>query len=266
MYSSAANHFITNKKGFTLVELAIVMTIIGLLIGGVLKGQEMIENARLTATIAQVKSYQAAIHTFRDKYDQIPGDFSRATARLPGCTATNYCLNGNGNARVDNGTSSSSNPLFRDSVIGWAETTQFWKHLGAADLISGVNPSANTASTSLAWGKTHPSSPLGGGFEYYYDPCVGTISSTSCESGSSHLLRISNAGVTGSNITAAGQSIMAAKQAAVIDRKMDDGKPGTGWVTVEDEANLCVIISGQDTSYAETKTTKDCTMYWLFDR
>lgn len=256
----------TRNQGFTLVELAIVMTIIGLLIGGVLKGQEMIENARLTATIAQVKSYQAAIHTFKDKYDQIPGDFSRATTRLSGCTDTSYCYNGNSNARVDNGTASSSDPGYNSSVIGWAETIQFWKHLGASDLIAGVNPSANTATTSLAWGKTHPSSSLGGGFEFYYDPCVSTISASSCGSGSSHLLRLSNAGITGANITTAGQSVMSAKQAAVIDRKMDDGKPGTGWVTVEDDGNVCLLTASATSDYAETKTTKDCTMYWLFDR
>lgn len=248
-------------RGFTLVELAIVMTIIGLLIGGILKGQEMIENARLTSTIAQVKAYQAAIHTFKDKYDQIPGDFSRALNRLPNCTAATYCQNGNGNAHVDNGTAASPNPDYNSSVIGYYETIQFWKHLSAADLISGVNPSANTAATSLAWGRTHPSSPLGGGFEFYYDPCVTTINAT-CTAGSSHLLRLSNAGITGANITLNGQSVMAAKQAAVIDRKIDDGMPQSGWVTVEDDGNVCVV----GTAYAETKTTKDCTMYFLFDR
>ena len=50
----------SNQKGFTLVELAIVMTIIGLLIGGVLKGQELMENARVTSTVAQVKGYEGA--------------------------------------------------------------------------------------------------------------------------------------------------------------------------------------------------------------
>jgi prepilin-type N-terminal cleavage/methylation domain-containing protein len=55
-----------SQAGFTLVELAIVMIIIGLLIAGVLKGQELIANARVTSTVAQVKAIDAAISTFKD--------------------------------------------------------------------------------------------------------------------------------------------------------------------------------------------------------
>jgi len=78
------------NKGFTLVELAIVITIIGLLIGGVLKGQEMIQNARVTNTIAVSKSFQAALITFRDRFDNLPGDYLYATSKLSGCTAASF--------------------------------------------------------------------------------------------------------------------------------------------------------------------------------
>ena len=79
---------LNSQKGFTLVELAIVMTIIGLLIGGILKGQELMENARVTSTVAQVKSYSAAVTSFRDMYNAYPGDMVGAGTRLVGCPGT----------------------------------------------------------------------------------------------------------------------------------------------------------------------------------
>src|SRR3989338_6112219 len=73
------------QKGFTLVELAIVITIIGLLIGAVLKGQKILENARVSATITQVSSIDAAAKTFYDTYGGLPGDLANAPTRLPNC-------------------------------------------------------------------------------------------------------------------------------------------------------------------------------------
>jgi prepilin-type N-terminal cleavage/methylation domain-containing protein len=70
------------QAGFTLVELAIVMIIIGLLIAGVLKGQALIQNAQVTATVAQTKAIEATTTTFRDTYNALPGDI---TTPQPSC-------------------------------------------------------------------------------------------------------------------------------------------------------------------------------------
>lgn len=244
--------------GFTLVELAIVMTIIGLLIGGVLKGQEMIQNARVTATIAQIQSYRAAIETFKDKNDQLPGDFSRATTRLPGCSADTYCVNGNSNSRID--TVSSGHPNWNTIVVSYPETVQFWKHLALSDLIAGVNGASNPASP--AWGKTHPSAPFGGGFEFYYDASV-VVTGSGGSSRSAHLLRLSNGAIVSSPVGTAGQSAVAPPRAAQIDRKLDDGLPVSGQV-MSNHGGVANDTCRANGSYLETETGKNCDMFFLF--
>ena len=90
------------EKGFTLVELAIVMIIIGLLITGVLKGQEMIGNAQVTATISQLKAFEAATTTFQDMFDAMPGDIIGPDVRLPNCTTGSTCdVDGDSDGTVD---------------------------------------------------------------------------------------------------------------------------------------------------------------------
>lgn len=66
--------FKKDQAGFTLVEIAIVMVIIGLLIGGVLKGQSMVQNAKVKRVVKQSDEFRAAVMTFFDKYGAFPGD------------------------------------------------------------------------------------------------------------------------------------------------------------------------------------------------
>lgn len=217
------------RKGFTLVELAIVITIIGLLIGGILKGQEMIQNARVTATIAQVQGYHAALATFQDRYDQLPGDMSVATTRLPNCTAANFCMNGNGNSRIGayaGPAAPKSNVM--DSQAGTAvmpdaETTMFWKHLALADLISGVNPAADP--TAPDWGRSHPSSVFAGGFHAAHGQAnTGAGGATGVlGNGLLLVLRNSQTGLGHNELTTLTAPI-APIYGQQIDSKMDDGR------------------------------------------
>ena len=119
---------LNKQKGFTLVEIAIVLVIVGLLIGGVLKGQEMITNAKLKRIESDNAGIAAAMFSYQDRYTQLPGDDSAADTRFDiYANCTGNCGDGDG------------------IILGlWTpaaatdETAVFWKHLRAAGLIAGA--------------------------------------------------------------------------------------------------------------------------------
>ena len=77
----------TKQGGFTLVEIAIVLVIIGLLLGGILKGQELINNAKVRSVADRQNSLKASWYSFRDRYSYGPGDSKRAGLQVPGAIA-----------------------------------------------------------------------------------------------------------------------------------------------------------------------------------
>ena len=83
------------QRGFTLVEIAIVLVIIGLLLGGVLKGQGLIDSARVKNIIQQSTSLTAAVNAYQDKFRALPGDDVQGTSHAPGATG-----NGNGDGQI----------------------------------------------------------------------------------------------------------------------------------------------------------------------
>lgn len=112
----------TKQRGFTLVEIAIVLVIIGLLLGGVLKGQAMIDNARYKRLVADLDSFRTEVFMFQDRYGALPGDMIDAKTRLnPAAT------NGDGNGRIKGGYCNASAE----------ESCLVWSHLRFAGLLSG---------------------------------------------------------------------------------------------------------------------------------
>lgn len=126
MMNTAPRHRIPADAGFTLVEAAIVLVIIGLAVGFVMQGRSLIANAEYRALESRLGDHRHAFHAFRDRYDALPGDMpleaveTRLSAMVGG--------GGDGNGIIDHGPGCSE---------AGAETCLAWRHLRAADLLTG---------------------------------------------------------------------------------------------------------------------------------
>jgi len=121
------------QQGFTLVEIAIVLVIIGLLLGGILKGQEMITQAKIKNVVADFSGVSAAYYGYQDRYRAIPGDDPNAATRWT--TAAPAAVSGDGNGVVA-GTWNNAGAACTTAV----EACSWWHHLRLAGFVSGTGP------------------------------------------------------------------------------------------------------------------------------
>ncbi len=150
-------------RGFTLVELSIVLVIIGLIIGGVLTGQQIIQNARITNGVNAIQAYQAQFQTYAQNYGALPGDDPSATVRFP-----NASLAGNGNGDGVIGGSSSFDTSETTAPTG--ESRLVWAHLRAAGLVKNQVTNNSTA--------VQPPNPFGGIFGFQNGAFGGVFTTT----------------------------------------------------------------------------------------
>lgn len=221
------------QRGFTLVELAIVLVIIGLLLGGILKGQELIASTKVNTTTAQVKAIEAAAYTFEDTYGGRPGDIANPTARLPNCVddvgACNPATTNLGNGQVNGSILDAQ--ILDTAGTPTTEGTAFFNQLYVANLISGLTTGSNT----LAVGQTLLGASLDNSAHWrigYHTANLGGMGGTT--ENNNHYIALVG-GVAGAAVTTAaatdtiptGGGILP-KQAGAIDSKIDDGNPSLG--------------------------------------
>jgi hypothetical protein len=115
--------------------MSIVLVIIGLIIGGILKGQEIIESARQKNLISQFDALRAAVNTFTDRYGSIPGDYLLATTRVSGSA---QIIVGDGNGIVGPAQATAATVGSVAGNTASTENLQFFTHLAAANLLEGT--------------------------------------------------------------------------------------------------------------------------------
>ena len=125
------------QAGFTLVEIAIVLVIIGLLLGGILKGQEMITQARIKNVANDFNGITAAYFAYMDRYKAVPGDDINASARWTSGAVT--AVNGGSDGRISGlyGVSSPATLAQANVDNTQGESWNFWWHLRLAGFVGG---------------------------------------------------------------------------------------------------------------------------------
>lgn len=207
------------QSGFTLVEIAIVLVIIGLLLGGILKGQELIENSRVTNATNDINGTRAAVNAYLDRYRRLPGDDGNAAAlALRGAAWTGMAA-GNSNGVL--------NVTSAQTFTGGGEGDEFWRHLRAAGFISG--------NAALTGANALPRNAWGG------------------------LVGVAATGVAGQNSRVVCLSQVPGKAATAIDSRLDDGRPNFGSVrATQSVAGTNTPPAAATTAYNEDRVYTIC--------
>ena len=214
-----------NQKGFSLVELSIVLVILGLLVGGVLGGQALIRSSELRSITVDKDKYVTGINTFKDKYMGLPGDISNAIAFWGAAHATPatcqttastgiLTCDGNGDGAIDDDAAATDD----------YEKFRFWQQLSNAGLIEG---SYNGISGTVQGTNIAKSRLSGGGFSMFDYKAVAAGHAVFFEGNYVRALAFGAATATAPADISHGP-VLTVDEAWSLDTKIDDGKPGTG--------------------------------------
>ncbi len=192
----------SRQSGFTLVEIAIVLVIIGLLLGGVLKGQELINSAKVKNFATDFRNIPLFIYGFQDKYKVLPGDDWNISAKITNATNASTPAGMGNNGRIDGNW---------DTVTVTDESMLFWQHVRLAGLAAGTTV---VAANNTYWPVNADGGRIG------------------IESGSSNFIQNTVAGTFLQGAYVVCSTGILGKFALQLDTTMDDGNPQTGSVRV----------------------------------
>jgi hypothetical protein len=232
----------SRNQGVSLLEMAIILVVAGLLVGGVLVGRTLIRNAQLQAVATDFETFKQATELFKDKYKALPGDMTNATdiwgsagvdcgvGATWGTTRTRLTCNGNGDGMIAD---YSNSVVVVASGTGSDESTRAWQQLSNAAFIKGTFLGNGAAAAAGFW-KPGFSIPEGrvsdqNGYIYSY-AAPGDSSGAAYYGNYKNIITYGKTTSLTSTKTAAADPGLSAPDAFTIDAKIDDGRPGQGMV------------------------------------
>lgn len=252
-------------RGFSLVELSIVLVILGLLTGGILAGQSLIRAAELRSMVQTVQRFHAAFYTFRDRYGAIPGDMTNATrfwasAGGTGADATCYMAQTGASNATCNG--SGNGQIVSITGASHAERFMAWKHLANAALVEGSytgRTNGLVGTYELVPGSNIPAGRIGNSF---FD--LFWIANGNANHFAESRLEANAIGMYGNNATL---TVFKPEEAWNIDSKLDDGSPVYGNVVSSLSTSIynvnCTTSDAATATYNLTSTVVGCYLSYL---
>lgn len=253
------------KKAFTLVELAIVLIIIGLITGGVVGAQSLIESANRQTIIKEIRQYKTAFQTFKLEYDYIPGDFPEAESYWGSVTGS--CMTST-TAGTCNGDNDKLIDFYSQSFAdNRSESWRAWQHMALAEIIPGEYTGISATGCTINEqcvnsGVNTPLSDFGGSASWVMitKPYNTAFNYMGGDRGyGKHLLHLTNPDVTtGTNMSGVWFCpSLTPRQNKSIDDKIDDGKPNFGRISTNLSAHHGNCFNGSGTSMTYNLSSDD---------
>ncbi len=223
---------ILNYKGFTLIELSIVIVIIGLIVAGVVGGQTLVEQAKIRGVMTQMNQIKIAANAYKLEYGELPGDHTRAAdywGQAANCFAnvsgsTNTC-NGDGSGKLSYNHGCDSSGVRH-------EMWHFWKHLSNAELIEGDYSAYSPGGLRLIPGENAPKGSINGTGWTAFSVATCNIGRQWIgrpKNQNANRIVFSNPNASGANGTWFSNAVaLSAQQQFNVDNKIDDGLPYQG--------------------------------------